>query len=219
MKPAQITAVVTCHESDDLLLRALQSIRAQGPIPILLLDDGSRSCACQRLPPNPLGITRVVLPRGGQGASLNVGVARVATPFVAFLDYDDEWLPGKAERQQRLLCDAPVDVVVGGVWNVHEVDGEVIDRRLFPHARVLGAVTARTDAVRRVGPFPDDGRQHAIVDWWSRAVAMGIRIAEDPEPALLRHIHGGNEGIRFRDEARADLLLRLRNHVARGRAR
>lgn len=211
-----VTAVVTCFESSDLLMRALASIRAQGELLIVLVDDGSRSCACHSLDPDDPGLVRVARPHGGQGAALNAGISLVRTPFVTFLDSDDEWLPGKVERQQELLRSGRLDAVVGGVWNVTEVDGVVTDRQYFSSARLLGAITARRDSLRRVGCFPEDGRMHAIVDWWSRAEAARLRIGTDREPALMRRIHGGNEGIIHRSQARRDLLARIRSHRERG---
>jgi glycosyltransferase involved in cell wall biosynthesis len=197
-------------------MRALASIRDQGEIPIVLVDDGSRLCACHSLEPDYPGLVRVARPHSGQGAALNAGILLVRTPFVTFLDSDDEWLPGKVKRQEELLRSENLDAVVGGVWNVTEVDGVVTDRRYFSSARLLGAITARTDSLRRVGWFPEDSRLHAIIDWWSRAEAAGLRIGTDPEPALMRRIHGRNGGIIHRSQARSDLLARIRSHRERG---
>ncbi len=210
---SSLTAVVTCHESGSLLKRALDSIASQGPIRIVLVDDGSRRCSCQELASEYENLLHVERPNGGHPAALNTGLLHVETDLVAFLDDDDEWLPDKAVRQVRLLSQSDADAVVGGVVNVREgVDGEV-ERRYFPTARMLGAVTLRTAAARRVGEFIEQTKHHSIVDWWLRADSEGFTVVDDDQPALLRRIHGKNDGIVNREQARRDLLHHLRSHV------
>ena len=43
------------------------------------------------------------LPHGGAGPTRNRGVAHATRPLVAFLDSDDEWLPGKLKLQRAFL--------------------------------------------------------------------------------------------------------------------
>lgn len=210
-----MTAVVTCHDSGPLLERALDSIRRQGPVRIVLVDDGSDQCSCHDLAPHYSDLLHVQRPNGGQPAALNTGVENVVTEVVAFLDDDDEWVDGKAERQLQLLSSTHADVVVGGVFNVLVEDQVEVERAWFPVTRVLGAITARTDAVRRVGGFSEATRHHSIVEWWLRATDLGLAIADDDDPALIRRIHGGNSGIVHRDQARRDLLKHLHDHAVR----
>lgn len=211
---SDVTVVVTCHDAGPLLKRALDSIRAQGPIRIVLVDDGSTSCACRNIASEYEHLRRVDRVNGGHPAALNTGVAQVRTNLVAFLDDDDEWLPGKVQRQLDLLAHSGADIVVGGVRNVAEQNGVVLADARFPATRMLGAVTALTRSVRRVGPFDESTRHHCIVDWWSRADRAGLVRVSDDEPVLLRRIHGGNSGIIHREAARRDLLHHLRGRVA-----
>jgi glycosyltransferase involved in cell wall biosynthesis len=212
---ADVTAVVTCFESGEFLRMALDSIRSQGPIRIVLVDDGSTNCSCRDIAGNYEHLFRIDRDNGGQAAALNSGVAEVRTELIAFLDDDDEWLPGKVQRQVDLMVGTGADAVVGGVRNVQQRDGTLIADSLFPATRLLGAVTAQTQLVRKVGPFPESIRHHAIVEWWSRADREGQLFVNDDEPVLLRRIHGRNSGVIHRDAARRDLLHILRDHAAR----
>lgn len=211
---SDVTAVVICHDAGPLLKRALDSISAEGPVRIVLVDDGSTSCACREISSDYQHLRRVGRANGGQAAALNSGIVEVRTELIAFLDHDDEWLPGKTQRQIELLARNDAEVVVGGVRNVAEQDGVVISDDLFPATRVLGAITALTRSVRRVGPFDNSTRHHCIVDWWSRADHAGLIRVNDDEPVLLRRIHGGNSGVIHRAAARRDLLHHLRGRVA-----
>jgi glycosyltransferase involved in cell wall biosynthesis len=212
---ADVTAVVTCFESGEFLKKALDSIKSQGPIRIVLVDDGSTSCSCRDISGNYEHLLRIDRVNGGQAAAINSGVAEVRTELIAFLDDDDEWLPGKVQRQVDLMVRTGADVVVGGVRSVIQHDDVIKSDSLFPATRLLGAVTAQTQLVRKVGPFPESIRHHAIVEWWSRADREAQVLVNDDEPVLLRRIHGRNSGVIHRDAARRDLLHVLRNHAAR----
>jgi glycosyltransferase involved in cell wall biosynthesis len=211
---ADVTAVVTCFESGEFLQKALDSIRSQGPIKIVLVDDGSTNCSCRDIAGNYEHLFRIERDNGGQAAALNSGVAEVRTELIAFLDDDDEWLPGKVQRQVDLMVRTGADVVVGGVHTVIQRDGMVIADSLFPATRLLGTATAQTQVVRKVGPFPESIRHHGVVDWWARADRAGQVLVKDDEPVLLRRIHGRNSGIIHRDAARLELLHVLRDHAA-----
>ena len=210
-----ITAVITCHDSGPLLGRALESVASQGPISIVLVDDGSTCCSCFELAPRYERLVHIVKVNGGHPTALNCGLDHVRTDVVAFLDDDDEWLPGKADRQLGLLWSAQADAVVGGVWNVRERPGATEECAYFSPARVLGSSMFTMNGVHRVGRFSQETRHHSIVDWWSRAVEVGLDVIHDDEPALMRRIHGQNSGVIHREAARHDLLHHLRSHLAR----
>jgi glycosyltransferase involved in cell wall biosynthesis len=214
---SNLTAVVVCHDSDLYLQQALTSIRSQGSFSIVLVDDGSTKCTCDALASEFENLKHVKRPNGGYAAALNTGLQYVETDFVSFLDDDDEWLPGKVERHGGLLAQSQVDAVIGGVINVHEENGLEVGRQYFPAVRMLGAMTARIDAVRQIGGFTEHTRHHSIIDWWMRAMNAGFTRIDDPEPALMRRIHENNSGIVHRDQARRDLLHHLRTNVVRRR--
>lgn len=210
---SEVTAVVTCFNAGPELHAAVDSIVAEGPLGIILVDDGSSQCACSEMSVRRLA--HLHRANGGHGAALNSGVAAVDTPFIAFLDADDLWMAGKARRQLSLLQVSGADCVAGGVINLDTRGGRVRESDVIPHARVLGSTTFRVDALRRVGPFDEGPGLHGIIDWWSRALSAGITVVEDPEPALRRRIHGLNSSLVDADGSRSDLLRHLRGHIVR----
>jgi len=80
------------------LWRAVCSAATQAPPPreIVVVVDGGEVDTCRAAAPT----ARVVAldpPSGGRpGLARNAGVEATSGAFVAFLDDDDEWLPGKA---------------------------------------------------------------------------------------------------------------------------
>src|SRR5690606_21296872 len=78
------------------------------------------------LPKPRCGLQLIRKDNGGAASARNHGVAAARGELIAFLDSDDEWLPGKIAAQKRLLAGhggAPVAVACG--WR------ETIDGRDF----------------------------------------------------------------------------------------
>lgn len=86
----------------------------------------------------------------GMAASRNTGAARGGAPFIAFIDGDDVWVPGKLAEQVALLEHMPDVAMVNGAlcywhsWDPnsdrpdrHVLTGEVADRRIDPPEAAL----------------------------------------------------------------------------------
>ena len=140
-----VTAVVPTHRRPDLMRRAVQSILDQdypGLIEIVVVFD---ACAPE-LPDVKTGSMRTLRAvvnervRGLAGAR-NTGILAASHGFVAFLDDDDAWLPGKLTAQMPLF-EEHLDVrLVGSAMQVD--DGRQIHARLVPTD-----VVTRDDLVR-----------------------------------------------------------------------
>ncbi len=76
-----------------------------------MVDDGSTDGTAQALAPVKGRIKYYYQENRGVGAARNRGVAEARSPWVAFLDSDDEWCPGKIETHARCLQDHPGLVV------------------------------------------------------------------------------------------------------------
>jgi hypothetical protein len=140
-----VTAVVPTHRRPELMRQAVQSIVDQdypGEIEILVVFD-----ACEpELPPvetTPMRTLRALTNervRGLAGAR-NSGILEASHEFVAFLDDDDLWLPGKLSAQMPLFEQHPDVRLVGTAMRVD--DGRQTHDRLVP-----SDVVTRDDLVR-----------------------------------------------------------------------
>jgi glycosyltransferase involved in cell wall biosynthesis len=100
-----VTAVVPLFDKAAHVAAALKSIAGQTRRPhgIIVVDDGSTDGGdgiVERLALPGLRLIRQA--NAGPGAARNAGIAAAETPFVAFLDADDIWLPHHVERLARL---------------------------------------------------------------------------------------------------------------------
>jgi glycosyltransferase involved in cell wall biosynthesis len=100
-----VTAVMPLYDKAAHVEAALQSIfrQTQPPARVIVMDDGSRDggdALVEALARKDLLLVRQ--PNAGPGAARNRGIMLAETPFVAFLDADDLWLPDHLARLMRL---------------------------------------------------------------------------------------------------------------------
>lgn len=104
-----MSVVIPVYNGASVLHRALASVAAQvvQPAQVVVVDDGSTdgSADVARSSWNRVSVVRQ--PNAGVAAARNRGVAECRTGLVAFLDADDEWLPGFLETIQRLVAAHP----------------------------------------------------------------------------------------------------------------
>jgi len=95
--------IPTCNRAGTLA-RALDSVVSQtrAPLEIIVIDDGS-SDSTRELVRNYPGIGYYYQANRGVSAARNAGIARARGNWLAFLDSDDEWLPGKLAAQCRAI--------------------------------------------------------------------------------------------------------------------
>jgi glycosyltransferase involved in cell wall biosynthesis len=104
-----ISVIIPTWNRATLLPRALESVLSQTLLPreIIVVDDGSndttRELVCCRYPE----VKYLYQPNQGVSAARNVGIRESTSDWVAFLDSDDQWLPGKLEAQHQAICDSP----------------------------------------------------------------------------------------------------------------
>ncbi len=136
-----VTAVVPTHNRPEMMRRAVQSVLDQdydGDIEVVVVFD-----ACEPFdPPVDVPARRKVRTvrnshsRGLAGAR-NSGIDVASFDYIAFLDDDDYWLPGKLSAQMPHFLEPDPPVLVGTAMVVD--DGQRRFERLVPVERVTHA--------------------------------------------------------------------------------
>lgn len=203
MSELRVTVVIPVHDRAHLLRRAIDSVRAQGidDWELLVVDDASVDGPDAVVAGLADGRVRLVRLEENRGAPVarNRGIELARGRFVAFLDSDDEWLPGKLERQLTMLeGDDRPDAVISG-FHERSPEGE---RTFIPPAGVLpydrliagprswlttGTIVVRTELARRVR-FDESLAAYQDWDVLVRLARVGVVVA-DPIPLLIKHHH------------------------------
>ena len=141
----------------------------------------------------------------------NEGVKAAKTPWVAFCDDDDEWLPQKLEKQLALANQSEYDSPIVSSRLVAETEkdrfiwprrlprvGEAVGDYLFIRNSLFqgeGIILPSTLFVQRQlllkEPFVS-GKYHEDYDWLLRVCSLDeVAIEFVPEPMVIWHFHQG----------------------------
>ncbi len=221
-----ISVIVPVHNRERYLRESLDSVLAQGALvsEIVVVDDGSTdgSAAVARSYGAP--VRCVVQKNAGAAAARNRGVQEATGEYIAFLDSDDLWMPGKLAAQLRAFVDGPeLDMVFGETEQFisPELDEETRRRLQCPAGTMpgylVGAMLARRSVFDRVGSFDTHWQVGEFIDWYARARETGLRSAMLPTLVLRRRLHGTNTMITRRDSQR-DYLRIVKASLDRRRA-
>jgi GT2 family glycosyltransferase len=201
------TVVIPTHGDADSLRRLLEALNAQAGttrLPVVVVDD----CSEPPLELDPLTAylqqldVRVVRADSnrGPGGARNLGLAEVATRWVAFLDADMLPGPGWVERLRAIVRQDAVDGVEGRV----EVS-EGTRATPFTHTTEFltpgshhgaGNVAFRTESIREAGGFDErffDARRglhfREDTELHFRLLEEGRTVSYDPELVARHTLH------------------------------
>jgi hypothetical protein len=128
-----VSVVIPTYNRAHLVPRALASALAEitPRDEIIVVDDGSSDDTEQVLAPYRDRIRYLRTPNRGAGAARNRGIREATRDLVAFLDSDDEWMPGKLELARRWLEARPDVLFVFSEFAVTDSAGRVRRRHLI----------------------------------------------------------------------------------------
>jgi len=197
----KVSVIIPTYNRSELLLRAIESARAQtvGEIEILVCDDGSTDDSRKRV--ENLGDTRIQWIQGkhsGRPApARNRGISLSRGEWLAFLDSDDIWFPKKIENQLNILektglqASATNALRLGPSGNCEgsyqRFSDPTINLRKILRSNwvICSSALINRSLVSRVNGFPEDQAFKGIEDYalWIRVASL-TDFAYDAEPCL-----------------------------------
>lgn len=103
--PRQISVIIPCYNAARYVGASLRSVLAQEGVAleVIMVDDGSSDGSAEFV--EKAFPTVRILRQSNQGvaAARNLGIQEAAYEWIAFLDADDLWMPGKLQAQVELL--------------------------------------------------------------------------------------------------------------------
>ena len=232
------TVVIPTHQSSDFVVAAIRSVLAQTDpdFEIIVIDNGSTDGTDTAVA--AIGDPRIEYrwqeDSGLPAESRNKGVAAAAGEWIAFLDADDTWRPGKLARVRCVLeADPGIDMVCHDVDVVgpdgtrtgeraYRLDDRSSWEQLFYRGNFLttSAMTVRTSAIRAAGGFDTRPDYFTVEDYdlWLRLAEAGSRLAIVPEVLGAYLVHPGGASNRL--QRHYDALMRVfDDHAVRAAAR
>jgi glycosyltransferase involved in cell wall biosynthesis len=212
----RVSAVVPLYNHAAYIEEAIFSLLAQGTLlkQVVVLDDGSTddsAAIMRKLAARDARIRFSSQANRGAHAALNTMLAQCDGEFLAVLNSDDAWQPG---RLSSLVEALDADQAAGMAWSlVRCMDGDGAEvgnawyeaaLRFYRDGGDLAAallngnfvlttsnLVLRRTAWQAVGPFAALRYTHDL-DWVLRALALGVRAAVVQAPLLRYRIHARN---------------------------
>lgn len=105
MTELSLSAIIPTYNRAHLIGRALRSVLAsiRPGDEVIVVDDGSTDDTERVVRDFGERVTYVRSSNGGAGRARNIGVSVARHPLLAFLDSDDEWIPGELEWKRGIL--------------------------------------------------------------------------------------------------------------------
>jgi len=181
--------IVPAYNAATTLKRALDSILVQTwpPAEIIVVDDGSPDRQkIAEIVAGCVGPIRLIQQENaGPAAARNVGVSASCSPWIAFLDADDSWLPEKMRRQMESSCDAAVGLIHACAGENRELLPSSLDfEQLWERNRICtSTVVVRRSAFNQAGTFDIDPMLVGAEDYnlWLRICQLGWKVVGYPE--------------------------------------
>ncbi|MDB4906515.1 MAG: hypothetical protein JWO05_1299 [Gemmatimonadetes bacterium] len=226
MTALRVSVVIPCYDSERYLGEAVESALGQRPAPheVIVVDDGSGDDSATVARSFGRHVTVIDSAHRGASAARNLGAAAASGDAIAFLDADDVWLPGSLEARVTLSAGAGMNVIVAGLveqFICPRVDEATRERLVCPSAprrgRMAGSMLIPAGVFARVGPIDETLQLGEMIDWTSRADALGVETLYSDRVVLRRRLHDRNSTMQT-GHLQRDYLRLLRSSVNRQRS-
>jgi len=122
-----VSTLIPAYNSESTIERAIQSVLSQ-KVPqseLIVVDDGSSDRTSAKVRRYGKKVRYIRQKNQGVSAARNLGLRLARGRFIAFLDADDQWLPGKLRHQMEAFERYPSAMVVSTGVNYLEEDGRL----------------------------------------------------------------------------------------------
>lgn len=211
------SVVIPAYNAGGFLADCLDSVARQpapGGMEVVVVDDGSTDDTPQRLACRP-DVHYLRQTNQGPAAARNAGIHLSRGTYVAFLDADDLWPPGKLAQQIQLLDRHPEAALCFGdcaqfedgadpgpslfqqaglgtsAWGPGPLLPDAYRRLLAANFVTTGSVVVRRAVLDQEGAFDEGLGLVEDLELWLR-IARRYPILWTPELCLLRRRHANN---------------------------
>ena len=230
MFPA-VSVVTPCYNASETLARAVASVREQdfADWEMIISDDGSTdgsaALAAQMAAADPRVRVLSAEQNGGAARARNRAIAATRGRYIAFLDADDEWLPGKLSRQIGFMRAEDVAFSYTGFYRARGGQRQEVrvpawvDYERLLRGNVIGCLTAVYDSAAFGRAEMPDIRMRQDYGLWLRLLRQGGTARAVEAPLAVYHMRQGSlSSARLRATAATWRLYREVEGLSRWRA-
>jgi GT2 family glycosyltransferase len=220
----EVDVVIPCYNVERCLERALESVLTQTfrDFRLYVINDGSTDGTARILEKYSSRGVFSYQARSGPAAARNSAIRTSRSPFVAFLDADDEWLPHKLEHQIAFLKQDPaIGLICSGCAPNEQgrlgtsysttanlpKSGRLFEQLVRDCFVSTPTVVVRRECLEQVGLFDESLLVSEDFNLWLR-IAARWKIAVVPEVAAIRYTRPDSLS------SSTDPEVRLQNGVA-----
>jgi glycosyltransferase involved in cell wall biosynthesis len=202
-----VSVIIPVYNCEKYLGQAIESVLSQThpPSEVIVVDDGSTDHSA-RVAKGYETVRYVFKPNGGASSALNRGVELAGGNLLAFLGSDDLWVKDKLALQIAAMSSHPeFDMVFGYTQQFYseELENSLRGRISCPAEPQpgygAGEMLVTRAAFSKVGLFDAKWRLGEFIDWYAKAMEMGLRSLMLNEIVYRRRLHTSNLGITKRD--------------------
>ena len=202
---SKVSVIIPTYNRGEVVLRALRSVFAQDHAvdQVIVVDDGSTDDTIERVERNFPGVELIVQTNHGVSHARNRGIERARNEWLAFLDSDDEWLPGKITAQLAAIMFDGISRVCHSdeIWmrngrrvnpmNKHRKYGGDIFLHCLPRCVMSpSSVVLHRSVVEELGGFDETLPVCEDYELWLR-IACQTTVLYVPEKLLIKY--GGHK--------------------------
>ncbi|MGA2013935.1 MAG: glycosyltransferase family A protein [Solirubrobacteraceae bacterium] len=213
---AEVSVIVPARDREPFLGEAIASALAQGEAvrEVLVCTARSDSASAREAGGHDARVRAVRSGGGELHVNLNAGLRTAACEWLAFLDADDVWAPGRITAGLDAFARIPgLEVCFGRQLAIAQDGGH----GAYPaDGRLLGTTLMRRVTADAVGPFAPPSVTSAM-QWLLRAGSLGLRSAMLTDVLLHRRVHTDNMTRRDQGELHAAYLRLARESLDRHR--
>ncbi|MEJ0084597.1 MAG: glycosyltransferase [Pseudomonadota bacterium] len=202
----QVSVIIPSYNAAAYIAQAIDSVLASSTVAVevIAVDDGSQDDTLKVLSGFDSRVRTLKQERGGPYRARNLAAQHARGEWLAFLDADDLWMPGKLAAQLA-LAGPDIGLVYTDRLNFGDLsrvkerqsdsvtlhDGDVFEPLLLGNFITLSSTLMRKSWFDKLDGFAVERRGVQDWDMWLRYSAEGGRVALCREPLTKYRMHDG----------------------------